>query len=93
MIPQLLVLSSNAMLVLDQRTLAIKYRIPTSEFECISLSPYPDRLAVFHLKKVIIIIIQSSIPPFLHGPLTTSSNEETFLQDFLIILKCPLQNY
>ena len=52
MIPQLLVLSSNAMLVLDQRTLAIKYRIPTSEFQALSLSPYSDRLAVFHLRKV-----------------------------------------
>ena len=40
------------MLVLDQRTLAIKYRIPTSEFQALSLSPYSDRLAVFHLRKV-----------------------------------------
>ena len=52
MIPQLLVLSTNAMLVLDQRTLVIKYRIPVVEVEAMSLSPYADRIAVFHLKKV-----------------------------------------
>ena len=52
MVPQLLVLSTNALLVLDQRTLVIKYRIPTSEVEAMSLSPYNDKLVIFHLKKV-----------------------------------------
>ena len=52
MVPQLLVLSRNAMLVLDQRTLAIKYRIPVAEVEAISLSPFPDKVAIFHLKKL-----------------------------------------
>jgi myosin-1 len=52
MVPQLLVLSTNALLVLDQRTLVIKYRIPTTEVDSMSLSPYRDKLVVFHLKKV-----------------------------------------
>ena len=52
MVPQLFVLSSNSILVLDQRTLVIKYRIPISEIEAMSLSPYSDRIVVFHLKKV-----------------------------------------
>ena len=57
MIPQLLVLSTNAMLVLDQRTLVIKYRIPVVEVEAMSLSPYSDRIGVFHLKKVLLTIL------------------------------------
>lgn len=48
---QLLVLSSNAMLLLDQRTLSIKYRIPVKSLESISLSPFHDTVAAFHLRK------------------------------------------
>ena len=52
MMSQLLVLSSNAMLLLDQRTLSIKYRIPVQSLESISLSPFHDTLVAFHLRKV-----------------------------------------
>ena len=52
MVPQLFVISTNAVLVMDQRTLVIKYRIPISEIEQMSLSPYNDKIVVFHLKKV-----------------------------------------
>ena len=52
MISQLLVLSANAMLLLDQRTLGIKYRIPVTTLEGISLSPFHDTLVAFHLRKV-----------------------------------------
>ena len=38
MMSQLLVLSSNAMLLLDQRTLSIKYRIPVQSVESIDVS-------------------------------------------------------
>lgn len=45
-------LSTNAMLLLDQRTLQIKYRIPATEIYRLSLSPYHDNIAVFHVKDV-----------------------------------------
>ncbi|KAK2150781.1 hypothetical protein LSH36_389g00009 [Paralvinella palmiformis] len=51
MVHLVLVLSTNALLVLDQRTLVVKYRIPISEVEAMSLSPYNDRIVVFHLRK------------------------------------------
>lgn len=40
------------MLLLDQRTLQIKYRIPATEIYRLSLSPYHDNIAVFHVKAV-----------------------------------------
>ncbi|XP_031619986.1 unconventional myosin-Ia isoform X2 [Contarinia nasturtii] len=48
--PILMALSTNAMLLLDQRTLQIKYRIPATEIYRLSLSPYHDNIAVFHIK-------------------------------------------
>lgn len=45
-------LSTNAMLLLDQKTLQIKYRIPATEIYRLSLSPYHDNIAVFHLRDV-----------------------------------------
>ena len=52
MVLQLLIVSTNAVLVLDQRTLGIKYRIPVTEIEAMSLSPYFDRVLILHLRKV-----------------------------------------
>ncbi|XP_042900119.2 unconventional myosin-Ib [Parasteatoda tepidariorum] len=46
----LFVVSTSAMLVMDQRTLQIKYRIPASDIFRISLSPFMDDLAVFHIR-------------------------------------------
>lgn len=51
-VPILLVLSTSSMLLLDQRTLQIKYRIPASEIYRMSLSPFVDDIAVFHVKAV-----------------------------------------
>lgn len=51
MVHHLFALSTNAVLVLDQRTLQLKYRIPVSEVDQISLSPYNDSLVVFHVKR------------------------------------------
>lgn len=48
----LMALSTNAMLLMDQRTLQIKYRIPATEIYRLSLSPYHDNIAVFHVKAV-----------------------------------------
>lgn len=45
------------MLLLDQRTLQIKYRIPATEIYRLSLSPYVDDIAVFHVKAVGLIPI------------------------------------
>lgn len=51
-VPILLVLSTSSLLLLDQRTLQIKYRVPASEIYRMSLSPYLDDIAVFHVKAV-----------------------------------------
>lgn len=51
-VPILLVLSTSSMLLLDQRTLQIKYRVPASEIYRMSLSPFLDDIAVFHVKAV-----------------------------------------
>lgn len=45
-------ISTNAMLLLDQKTLQIKYRVPATEIYRLSLSPYHDNIAVFHLRDV-----------------------------------------
>ena len=52
LVQQLVVMTSQALLVIDHRTMSLKNRIPLEFIEKISLSPYHDRLAVFHLKKV-----------------------------------------
>ncbi|KAH6930555.1 hypothetical protein HPB50_014721 [Hyalomma asiaticum] len=46
----LFVVSTNAMLIMDQRTLQIKYRIPVTDIYRISLSPFLDDIAVFHIR-------------------------------------------
>ncbi|EEC12472.1 myosin IA, putative, partial [Ixodes scapularis] len=46
----LFVVSTNAMLIMDQRTLQIKYRIPVGDIFRISLSPFLDDIAVFHVR-------------------------------------------
>ncbi|KAF2367453.1 Myosin head motor domain [Trinorchestia longiramus] len=49
-VPILLAVSTNALLVVDQRTLQLKYRIPASDIARISLSPFMDDIAVVHVK-------------------------------------------
>ncbi|CAM1324369.1 MYO1A (predicted) [Pycnogonum litorale] len=49
-VPTLLVVSTSSMLVMDQRTLQIKYRVPASEIFRISLSPFSDDIAVIHVQ-------------------------------------------
>jgi myosin-1 len=53
MVGKLMVVSSQAILVLDNKSLALKYRVPLSLVTKISTSPYKDKLVVFHLQKVI----------------------------------------
>lgn len=53
MAPVLFVVSTSSMMILDQRTLNIKYRVPASDIVRISLSPFLDDIAVFHVKSVI----------------------------------------
>ena len=50
--PVLFVLSTSSMMILDQRTLNIKYRVPAADVVRISLSPFMDDIAVFHIKSV-----------------------------------------
>ncbi|KAK8379939.1 hypothetical protein O3P69_019756 [Scylla paramamosain] len=49
-VPILLALSTNSLLILDQRTLQVKYRIPALEIQRISLSPFLDDIAVLHVR-------------------------------------------
>ncbi|XP_050303869.1 unconventional myosin-Ib [Anthonomus grandis grandis] len=49
-VPILLVISTRSMLILDQRTLQIKYRVPATEIYRMSLSPYLDDVAVVHVR-------------------------------------------
>ncbi|GFN87932.1 unconventional myosin-ib [Plakobranchus ocellatus] len=51
MVSKLLVLSTQSLLVLDPKTLALKYRIPLALIQKISVSPYKDSLCVFHIHK------------------------------------------
>lgn len=51
LVQQLVVMSNQALLVIDHRTMTLKNRIPVEFIERISLSPYQDKLAVFHIKK------------------------------------------
>ncbi|XP_013388317.1 unconventional myosin-Ia-like [Lingula anatina] len=51
MASKLLVVSTSALLVVDQRSLAVKYRIPVNMIEKLSLSPFSDTLVVVHVKK------------------------------------------
>ncbi|CAG9766650.1 unnamed protein product [Ceutorhynchus assimilis] len=49
-VPILLVISTRSMLILDQRTLQIKYRVPATEIYRMSLSPFLDDVAVVHVR-------------------------------------------
>jgi len=49
-VPILFVISTSSMLIMDQRTMEIKYRIPAAEIFKLSLSPYHDDIAVFHVR-------------------------------------------
>ena len=49
---KLLVVSTSGILVLDHRTLDIKYRIEVEEIQRISLSPFADDLAIIHVSSV-----------------------------------------
>ena len=51
-VPILFVISTSSMLIMDQRTMQIKYRIPAAEIFKLSLSPYHDDIAVFHVRAV-----------------------------------------
>lgn len=51
-VPILMALSTNSILLLDQRTLQVKYRIPATEVYRLSLSPFHDNIAIFHVRAV-----------------------------------------
>jgi len=56
-VPTLLVISTKSMLILDHRTLQVKYRVPAADIYRLSLSPFLDNVAVFHIKSVSLQII------------------------------------
>ena len=45
-------ISTNALLVIDQRTMIIKYRIQVADIARISVSPYQDEIVAIHLRPV-----------------------------------------
>ncbi|CAG0922596.1 unnamed protein product, partial [Notodromas monacha] len=49
-VPVLFVVSTSAMLILDQRTMQIKYRVPATDIYRLSLSPFFDDIAIVHVK-------------------------------------------
>lgn len=49
-------ISTKSMLILDHRTLQVKYRVPAEDIYRLSLSPFLDNVAVFHIKSVSIQI-------------------------------------
>ncbi|KAJ8930515.1 hypothetical protein NQ314_016677 [Rhamnusium bicolor] len=70
-VPILLVISTRSMLVLDQRTLQIKYRVPATEIYRMSLSPFLDDVAVVHVRAVSIQNKPSSQSRNLHLQIIT----------------------
>ncbi|CAD5117530.1 DgyrCDS6295 [Dimorphilus gyrociliatus] len=48
---QLLVISTSAVVILDQRTLVVKFRLPLKSIHSISLSPFADRIMILHVMK------------------------------------------
>jgi len=52
MVPQLLVMTNTVLLILDHHSLAVKYRVPMTEVDGISLSPFNDHLVIFHITRV-----------------------------------------
>ena len=52
MVDQLLVLSTQTLLMIDQNAMTIKYKVPVTELGPISCSPFADSIVVFHLVKV-----------------------------------------
>ncbi|KAL3836985.1 hypothetical protein ACJMK2_022378 [Sinanodonta woodiana] len=51
LVQHLLVVSTQAVLLIDHRTMMVKYRFPLSCLQQLSISPNLDHLLVFHLKK------------------------------------------
>jgi len=47
----LCVVTTNAMLIIDHKNMQIKYRIPVKEIFKMSLSPFFDDIAVFHVRE------------------------------------------
>ena len=62
---KLLVISTSAMIIMDQRTMQCKYRIPVTQIYRVSLSPYMDDIVVIHTCAVSLIIILSFSPNFI----------------------------
>ncbi|XP_025410407.1 unconventional myosin-Ia isoform X2 [Sipha flava] len=57
-VPTLLVISTKSMLILDQRTLQVKYRVPAADIYRLSLSPFLDNVAVFHIKSAYVRCVE-----------------------------------
>ncbi|XP_074652154.1 unconventional myosin-Ia-like [Tubulanus polymorphus] len=50
-VSRLMVLTTTTLLLVEQRTMNIKYNIPVEQIDKLSTSPYNDRLLVIHMKK------------------------------------------
>lgn len=50
--PELLIVSTNGLVIMDHRTLTLKHRALVGDLVKISVSPYADSVAVLHFKGV-----------------------------------------
>lgn len=80
-VQKLLVVSTTGILVLDHRTLDIKYRIAVEEIERISLSPFVDDLVIIHVSSV------SCVQYFFSSFLLVTPSSSSFL--FFLLLFPP----
>lgn len=51
-VEQLLVMSSQNLVLVEHHSMMVKYRIPITDISAMSVSPHPDKIIVFHVQKV-----------------------------------------
>lgn len=57
-VEQLLVMSSQNLVLVEHHSMMVKYRIPITDISAMSVSPHPDKIIVFHVQKVMNKLIQ-----------------------------------
>lgn len=50
-VEQLLVMSSQNLVLVEHHSMMVKYRIPITDISAMSVSPHPDKIIVFHVQK------------------------------------------
>jgi len=55
------VVTTSAMLIIDHKNMQIKYRIPVKQIYKMSLSPFFDDIAIFHVREVEMVVKYNKI--------------------------------